>query len=236
MLCERFAELPRIKLVVDFDDVWSDIVTHYKKKHLIFESQIRVVLRGCNTIDTGGVRCQVYTAAYKAFATNKYIRLFEGPERFLRPACSAEARSSGLLKVLGGMISHSICQDTLGFPYLSPTCFWYLVGGENKALQYASIEDLPADSRLVLTQVCSSTMFKFIFLKFLVWDLFYVLDTKCKGFRRNPWSCIIRCYHASVSTLWYYADSKGNSMLISAALAITFNQVHLLCIYTDTVH
>ena len=53
MLCERFAELPRIKLVVDFDDVWSDIVTHYKKKNLIFESQICVVLRGCNTIDTG---------------------------------------------------------------------------------------------------------------------------------------------------------------------------------------
>ena len=33
MLCERFAELPRIKLVVDFDDVWSDIVTHYKEKN-----------------------------------------------------------------------------------------------------------------------------------------------------------------------------------------------------------
>ena len=92
---------------------------------------------------TRGVRRQVYTLAYEAFATNQFIRLFDGPEHHLRPAYSAEARSSGLLKILGGMISHSICQDGVGFPYLSPTCFWYIVGGEEKAISCSKIIMFP---------------------------------------------------------------------------------------------
>ena len=158
LLNERFSELPRRKLSVDLSDAWSDIVAYYKCKTFDYETQLRVNLDGHSTIDTGGVRRQVYTLAYEAFATNQFIRLFDGPEHHLRPAYSAEARSSGLLKILGGMISHSICQEGVGFPYLSPTCFWYIVGGEEKAIQFASVEDLPADSRFVISEVCFSVV------------------------------------------------------------------------------
>ena len=107
----------------------------------------------------------------------------------------------------------------MGFPYLSPTCFCYLVGGKNKELQYASIEDLPADSRLVLTQACSNV--------FEVFGLGFVL---CFRYKMQKVAMVLhhQMLPCNVSTLWYYAVSKGNSMIISAALAITFSQVHLL--------
>ena len=42
------------------------------------------------------------------------------------PVCTAESRSCGLFKVLGSMVDHSIAQEWVGFPYLSPTCYWYM--------------------------------------------------------------------------------------------------------------
>ena len=57
------------------------------------------------------------------------------------------------MKILGSMVAHSICQDGVGFPYLSLTCYWYIVGGEEKALQFACIEDVPADSAFIISQV-----------------------------------------------------------------------------------
>lgn len=84
------------------------------------------------------------------------IRLFDGPQNHLRPVCTAEARSCGLLKILGTMIVHSICQDGIRFPYLSPTCYWYITG-EEKALQFATVEDVPADSAMIISQVSNIT-------------------------------------------------------------------------------
>ena len=68
-------------------------------KRLTMKHSCVLIWMDIQTIDTGGVRRQVYTLAYEAFATNQFIRLFDGPEHHLRPAYSAEARSSGLLKI-----------------------------------------------------------------------------------------------------------------------------------------
>ena len=57
-----------------------------------------------------------------------------------RPLCTAESRSNGLFKVLGTMVAHSICQDGIGFPYLSPTSYWY-----RNATDLASVEDVGAN-------------------------------------------------------------------------------------------
>lgn len=114
----------------------------------IFEFELRKV-----TIDTGGVRRQVYTQVYADFAQNKYIRLFDGGDNRLRPALSAVARSSGMLKILGKMLSHSIFQDGIGFPYLSPACYWYLIGNEDMAIEHISLDDLPADAATLITGI-----------------------------------------------------------------------------------
>ena len=112
-----------------------------------------VVLGSQPPVDTGGVRRQLYSTVFAEFAENKHIRLFDGPVNHRRPVCTAEARASGLFKVLGMMVAHSICQDGIGFPYFSPTCYWYMVGGEEKALQFASVEDVGGDVAAIVSQV-----------------------------------------------------------------------------------
>jgi hypothetical protein len=157
MVNDRFLQFPKLKVSVDFDDMWADMVGQCKSPNMYLHSRLRVILDGKPSIDTGGVRRQVYSSVFHNFAHNHTIRLFDGPENHLRPVCTAEARSSGLLKILGTMIAHSICQDGIRFPYLSPTCYWYIIGGEEKPLQFATVQDLPADSAMVISQVCNGT-------------------------------------------------------------------------------
>lgn len=145
MMNFRFCSLPTIRLECDHTTAWADMVALYKGPRFNYRSKLRIVLANEPAVDTGGVRRQIYTSVFMDFANNKFVHLFEGPPNSLRPASTAEARSSGLFKTLGGMIGHSLCQDGIGFPHLSPTCYWFLVGGEEKAVEYASVEDLPAD-------------------------------------------------------------------------------------------
>jgi len=51
------------------------------------------------------------------------------------------------------MISHSITQDGIGFPYLSLLCYGYLANGEEYALQQVTLTDVGADVASVITQV-----------------------------------------------------------------------------------
>ena len=150
---KKFDGKPASKLHVDADDIWADTVGYYKSPCLKLDKPIRVIFDGSPALDTGGVRRQVFSDVYKLFTENKHAKLFEGPPHFLRPICSAESRSSGLLKVLGTMIAHTITQDGLGFPYLSPLCYWYLVAGEEGALDHLTLADVGTDVRSLVTKV-----------------------------------------------------------------------------------
>ena len=140
----RFAELPKKKVEIDPDDAWADTVAYYKSPQLNLNKRVRVVLGSQPPVDTGGVRRQLYSSVFAEFADNKHIQLFDGPVNHRRLVCTAEARASGLFKVLGIMVAHSICQDGIGFSYFSPVCYWYMVG-EEKALQFASVQDVGGD-------------------------------------------------------------------------------------------
>ena len=111
-----------MKISVVSDDAWVDTVTFYKCTRFDVNKRLRVKLNGQPALDTGGVRTQLYFAVFEQFAQNRHVKLFDGPECHLRPLCTSEARSSGLFKVLGCMVAHSIAQAGVGFPYLSPAC------------------------------------------------------------------------------------------------------------------
>ena len=68
--------------------------------------------------------------------------------------CTAESRSSGLFKVLGKMVGHSIVQEGIGFPYFSPVCYWYMIGGEDKAMEYVTLTDLGEPAVSIVRKVC----------------------------------------------------------------------------------
>lgn len=142
-----------VKLAVDSDDMWGDVLAFYKGCVKLSGTRIRVVMDDSPVIDTGGVRKQVYTTVFECFASNGKCCLFEGAMNHVRPIYTPEARCSGLFKVLGRMIGHSILQDGIGFPYLSPTCYWYIVEGEDRALEYVSIADVGQDTASVISEV-----------------------------------------------------------------------------------
>ena len=103
-------------------------------------------------LDTGDVQ-QLYSSVFLEFAKNQHVNLFDRPDYHLRPQRSAESRSSGLFEVLGVMVAHSIAQTGVGFPYISPVCYWYLIGGEECSLPYLSVEDVGTDVATVVTKV-----------------------------------------------------------------------------------
>ena len=153
MMNQCQAEQPVIKVDIDHAEAWEDTVAFYKSSRLDFAKQIRVRFNDQPAIDVGGVRAQLYSTVFDVFSQNRKITLFDGNVRRLRPHCSAEARSSGLFKVLGKMVGHSIMQDGIGFPYLAPMCYWYLAGREQKALESLSVEDLNEDVGFLVTKV-----------------------------------------------------------------------------------
>lgn len=150
---EIFAKEGVVKVHIDAEEAWQDTVTFYKSHRLDITKQLRVQLNHKPALDTGGERAQLYSTVFEEFAKNEYANLFEGPPHHLRPRCMAEARSSGLFKVLSSMVAHSLALDGIGFPYLSPTCYWYIVDGEDRAIEYISIADVGADVAILVSKV-----------------------------------------------------------------------------------
>lgn len=109
---------PVVKVAIDSDDVWADMLAVYKQSDNLIGKRIRVTLDNSPVIDTCGVRKHIYTSVLAEFVTNKHVRLFDGPPNSVSPCYSAEARCSGLFKVLGTMVGHGILQDGIGFPCL----------------------------------------------------------------------------------------------------------------------
>ena len=51
------------------------------------------------------------------------------------------------------MIGHSILQNGIGFPCLSPLSYWYIAEGEQKALEYGTLADVGSWTAAAVTKV-----------------------------------------------------------------------------------
>lgn len=168
MMHKHYSDQPTVKIdVEDIAEAWEDAVTFYKSSRLDLSKQVRVRISNQPAIDVGGIRAQLYSTVYGAFAQNEKITLFDGDVRYLRPHCSAEARSSGLFKILGMMVGHSIMQAGIGFPYFSSVCYWYVAGKEQKALESLIVEDLNKDVGYLVTKVYSYSTYMSVVTVFM---------------------------------------------------------------------
>ena len=157
MVNKRYSRCPVLKVYIDDDDIWSDILSFYKCAKPPTKKRLRIRLNNSPCIDTGGVRRQVYTVAFSNFIQNSNIHLFDGPPNHLRPHYNAESRGSGIFQALGAVVGHSILQDGLGFCYLSPLCYWYVACGKEKALEYSCLDDIGDDSADVISKVFNAS-------------------------------------------------------------------------------
>ena len=133
------SDSPKIRLDSDddVDDMVSAAITYYKGQEFDRLAQVRIYMRNGPSVDTGGVRCDFFTAVFERLATEKY-RLFEGPSHRLRPVFRMSNVSSGMMRCLGLMVAHSFILDRNGFPYLSECCYYYLAGLVDKAITVVS--------------------------------------------------------------------------------------------------
>ncbi len=78
-------------------------------------------------MDSGGVLRQFYSDLFEGLVDGKLMVIFEGEANRKVPSYRPNAVMSGLLEMVGKMISHSIAQGGPGFPFLALPCHYYLV-------------------------------------------------------------------------------------------------------------
>lgn len=154
LMIALFKTYPVVKVDIDDDEAWAEMVTFYKATDVDFaRCRIKIQLQNQPAIDTGDVRCQNYTTVLQLFADNQHLHLFDGHINHLQPHYSAANRSSGLSKILGCIVGYSIQQDGIGFPHFSPLYYWYIIGGEELALLYLTVNDVGSGYRELISKV-----------------------------------------------------------------------------------
>ena len=124
----------------------------YKSSRFDSGRAINVILGQQPAIDAGGVRRTFFSAVYEKVIMG-YLDMFEGPHNRLRPTFKISVLNSGILKIFGKMIAHTLLMDGVGFPYLSPSCYYYMAGKWNIAVTFISDEDVSSRVRHILKQV-----------------------------------------------------------------------------------
>ena len=131
----------------------ESIFAFYKGPRFDCHCELRIALREQPAIDTGGVRRQILSEVLKTIAFSTHLGLFEGPQDRRRPAFRISSLSSGVMKLLGHIIGHSIILDGQGFPYLSPPSYSYMVGNFDQALLLCTPEDASERVQYTLKEV-----------------------------------------------------------------------------------
>ena len=124
----------------------------YKSHRFNPKNDVTIILGRQPAIDIGGVRRTFFSVVYEKVAAG-YLNMFEGPCTRLRPVFRMSVLNSGILKIFGQMVSHSLVMDGVGFPYLSPACYYYMAGKWNVAITLLTDKDVCTRVEYVLKQV-----------------------------------------------------------------------------------
>lgn len=138
---------PVIRVTVDDNKVILDALPIYKSPTFDPVCPVTVQFQNQPAVDVGGPKREFYTRLFVNIAKadgGLNLVLFEGPDGRLMPKYSATIIVySGILTVVGKMIAHSIVQCGIGFPFLSPAAYWYIVSGDiARAVGYCNISDV----------------------------------------------------------------------------------------------
>lgn len=87
----------------------------------------------------------------------RFYKLFDGPATWLVPVFDATTVFSGIKKCIGKMISHATAQCAIGFPHLSPVCYWYIISQDiNQVISCANLSHIrDATNTEYMSKVCA---------------------------------------------------------------------------------
>ena len=134
------------------EELTEVLLGFYKSSRFVKNACVRVAIEGNQVMDSGGVRRQLYDQVFQAIAKGHYC-IFEGPLERLRPVVKPCNIVSGLLKNFGKAVAHSLIMDHVGFPYLSPPLFYYLIGQEDVAITMLRESDASGQAEYVVAKV-----------------------------------------------------------------------------------
>ncbi len=115
---------------------------------------IAVTFEGEPALDAGGPRREFYHGLFQEMAFQSC--LFEGPPDRLRPRYTPQIVMSGLFKMLGRALAQAIILEGMGFPYLSPIFYEYIVYGQPSMViagDHITNEDMDLEVQHVLNLV-----------------------------------------------------------------------------------
>ena len=132
------------KLKVDPEDCLSDALAYYKNPDFDPRLKLQIKYSKQPAVDTGGVLRQFYSdCAVQLTEGVDGPALFEGADHRKLPGFNAGVVMSGIVKYVGKMFAHSICQVGLGFDCLAPAAYYYICTGDSTvANKYAVIDDV----------------------------------------------------------------------------------------------
>ena len=122
---------------MDEDDILNDALAYYKASKFDARKKLRVVYQGQPAADTGGMTPQFYTQLLQEISQQ-----FFHDDTFKTPIYNSNMVVSGIMKLVGTVITHSILQGGPGFPVFSPSVYHYLATGDfDAAVQKISVND-----------------------------------------------------------------------------------------------
>ena len=135
-----------LRVTIDEDNLLMQALQIYKNSTFDPSRPLSITFDKQPAVDTGGPKREFYTQLFYSIATSDGSVLpvmFEGEEGRLLPSYNSSVVYSGMMRVVGKIIAHSIVQCGVGFPYLSPVCYWYLITGDvSKAISYGNTADV----------------------------------------------------------------------------------------------
>lgn len=136
------------KVKVDEDDILNDALAYYKDSKFDARKKLRVVYKGQPAADTGGVTRRFYTQLLQEISQ----QFFQG-DTFKTPIYNSNMVVSGIMKLVGTVITHSILQGGPGFPVFSPSVYHYLATGDfDAAVQKISVNDCTVSTKHFIDQ------------------------------------------------------------------------------------
>jgi len=135
-----------LHVTIDEENLLMQALQIYKNPSFDPSRPLTITFDKQPAVDTGGPKREFYTQLLYSIATSDgsiLAVMFEGEEGRLIPSYNSSVIYSGMMRVVGIIIAHSIVQCGVGFPYLSPVCYWYLVTGDvSKAISYCNTSDV----------------------------------------------------------------------------------------------
>ena len=148
-LQKTFSNEQREKLKIDEDDILNDAMAYYKEQTFDATKRLRIMYRGQPAADTGGVLRQFYTQLLIEVSN-----VFFHGEEYKSPIYNCEMVASGVMKLVGIIIVHSILQGGPGFPVFGPAVYNYLATGDvQEAMKGLTIKDCSSQMAHFITMV-----------------------------------------------------------------------------------